>query len=711
MHIATIKIRNFRKLKEATIDFQPDKTIFIGANNSGKTSAITAINLFLNDKKDLKFSHYDFSLSNHLNINKLFEVDALPTERDFDDIFPAMDLWFHIKDKDVHYVSQLLPTLDWTGGDLGVRLRYEIKDISKLYNEYKTVHDKVKGKNGLFPKDMMDYLSKHLSSNFEIRRYILDPSKKQEIQTQESLGAALENNPLKNLLLINTINAQRGMNDEVSDAEQSEKRKLTALMTTYYSAHLDPNKGEMTEEDMKALKELHEATEAFTTNMRANFEPALREISKIGYPPFGAPSITINPQVNATDGINHSNALQYKTENGLCLPEVYNGLGYQNLIFITFKMIGFRDAWIKYGKMKSEDAGFAPIHLVLIEEPEAHLHPQAQQVFIKKAYDILNDRPEIKEGDLTTQMIVSTHSSHITHECEFANLRYFKRCIPCANENPTIEVISLTNVFGSDKETERFVTRYIKINHCDLFFADAAVLIEGDAERILIPYFIAKLPHLNQSYVCVLTIGGSHAHRLKPLMETLRIPTLIITDLDATEKIIENEKTKWQSVPTACRAEQKTNNDALKTWFPKKESIDDLIGLSADHKKQSKPFELRVAYPTSITVASVKILPYTFEDSLIFENKSIFDAATDAKGMLKMVQKITDAQSAFDIIRDKNFKKAEFALDLLCFSKFDNIKTPSYISEGLQWLDGILQKKLEQKPFAENAGDKNARTI
>jgi predicted ATP-dependent endonuclease of OLD family len=509
MHISGIKIRNFRKLKEVAIDFQPDKTVFIGANNSGKTSAITAMNLFLNGQK---FSHYDFSLANHLKINKLFETETTPTEQDFDDIFPALDLWLHVEDRDIHLVSQLLPTLDWSGGDLGVRLRYEIKDISKLYIEYKTARDKVKGKNELFPKDMMDYLSENLSSNFEIRRYILDPAQKQEVQAQTSLGTALEDNPLNNLLRVNTINAQRGMNDEVEGAEQTEKRKLTALMTSYYSNHLDPNKGEMTEEDVKALEELHKATETLTKNMRSNFGKAFEEISKIGYPPFGAPSITINSQINATDGINHANALQYKTENGLCLPEAYNGLGYQNLIFITFKMIGFRDAWIKYGKMKSDDTGFAPIHLVLIEEPEAHLHPQAQQVFIKKAYDILINRPEIKTGGLTTQMIVSTHSSHITHECEFANLRYFKRCVPGTDQNPTTDVINLTNVFGTDRETERFVTRYIKINHCDLFFADAAILIEGDAERILMPYFIGKLEHLKQSYACVLAIGGSHAH-------------------------------------------------------------------------------------------------------------------------------------------------------------------------------------------------------
>ncbi|MDR2337306.1 MAG: ATP-binding protein [Deltaproteobacteria bacterium] len=292
MRIAEIKIRNFRKLKEVVIDFHSKKTVFIGANNSGKTSAITAMCLFLEDNQ--KFSTYDFPLSNHLKVNELFEKEVEPSKQEVDGVFPALDLWFYVEDKDIHHVSQLLPTLDWTGGDLGVRLRYEIKDIAKLFSDYKSARDKIKGKNGLFPKDMMDYLSKNLSDHFEIRRYVLDPAQKAKIQTQETLGEKLEINPLDNILRINTINAQRGMSDEVADAKQSEKQKLTALMTKYYTSHLDPNTGEMTEKDIKALETLNTATEDFTKNMRANFKPALEEIAKIGYPPFGAPDITIN---------------------------------------------------------------------------------------------------------------------------------------------------------------------------------------------------------------------------------------------------------------------------------------------------------------------------------------------------------------------------------------------------------------------------------
>ena len=67
-----------------------------------------------------------------------------------------------------------------------------------------------------------------------------------------------------------------------------------------------------------------------------------------------------------------------------------------------------------------------PLHLVLIEEPEAHLHAQVQQIFIKKAYAVLRAHKDLGQNkQLRTQLLVSTHSSHVAHETSFACLRYF----------------------------------------------------------------------------------------------------------------------------------------------------------------------------------------------------------------------------------------------------------------------------------------------
>ena len=733
MRIADVKVLNFRKLEEVCVDLRGDTTVFIGANNSGKTSAMASMRYFLNPDGYKNFNIYDFTISNHAKIKEIGTrleneerkaPDATgtlgePEKRDLSlwkTILPSFDLWFDVGDDDIHYVSHILPTLDWAGDHLGIRLRYEPKDVAVFYSEYKEARahvEKLKEKvranstlcdTDLFPKDMFEFLKRDLQKYFAMKFYVLDPAKKGE--EQEAIGEPMEENPLIGLIQIKEINAQRGLNDEAIDISASGKRRLSQQLAEYYNQHLDPSK-DPTEKDIEALDAIYKAQQAFTDSMSQGFQPALKELGALGYPGFYNPNIRINPQIKPTDGLDHTSALQYELDGckDSFLPETYNGLGYQNLIFMAFRLIQFRDSWLKIGKQKiSPPIGtkveYPPIHLVLVEEPEAHLHPQAQQVFIKQAYKILTSRKEIEIGKLTTQLIISTHSSHITHECEFANLRYFKRIPPVAGKVQSSKVINISNIFGSDEDTQRFVSRYIKLTHCDLFFADAAVLIEGDAERILLPHFLRGHDCLNQSYISILNIGGSHAHRLKSFMETLGIPTLIITDLDATR---ENEEKKWESAPVTRGSGQKTNNDTLKSWFPKKESIDDLLGLSANDKKQDKPFALRVAYQMPIAIGDLEVLPYTFEDSLIFENKATFDSTVNAKGMIKKAQSITDAQSAFKIIRDKDFKKAEFALDLLYLQNFDGIKIPTYISEGLQWLESILQPKLVQAALVEDS--------
>jgi len=264
----------------------------------------------------------------------------------------------------------------------------------------------------------------------------------------------------------------------------------------------------------------------------------------------------------------------------------------------------------------------------LVEEPEAHLHAQVQQVFIRKAYGILRNHDDLKDkANLATQLIVSTHSSHIAHECEFSCLRYFRR-LPAqkgVNEVPTAIVVNLSEVFGKQEETQRFVTRYLRTTHCDLFFADAAILVEGPAERMLVPYFIrTHFVELNQSYITVLEIGGSHAHRLQPLIDHLGLTTLVITDLDASGpggKSVQPERNK----------KLVTRNATLKKWVPKKEAVDDLIGLEPDDKvkKDDQFYSVRVAYQCPVKVelnvanGTEEALPNTFEDALVFENISM----------------------------------------------------------------------------------------
>ncbi|MEA3642657.1 MAG: AAA family ATPase, partial [Lamprobacter sp.] len=474
------------------------------------------------------------------------------------------------------------------------------------------------------------------------------------------------------------------------------------------------------------------AQDAFDKRLTESFEAAFTEVEGMGYPGVTDPRPRVSTRLKAIDGLNHSAAISFEvdviSEDGattplLRLPEANNGLGYQNLISMIFRLMSFRDAWMRVGKASKGVTltNIEPLHLVLVEEPEAHLHAQVQQVFIKKAYAVLRAHEDLGENRmLRTQLVVSTHSSHVAHETSFSCLRYFRR-LPAGlvAKVPVSTVVNLSEVFGSGSETERFVTRYLRAQHADLFFADAAILVEGPAERMLVPNFIrAHYDKLNQCYITLLEIGGSHAHRLKPLIDHLGLLTLIITDLDTLDG------TGGKSVQPAKGANQKTNNATLKTWVPGVDDVDTLMDADAEfktHAGDGEPlFAVRVAYQTPLAVTAPwskgpeTAYPYTFEDALAFENLTFFSALEGSGLVRKFRETITSGGGATKIgnemyvaLTSKNAKKAEFALNVLDVEKFNDIVVPGYIAEGLKWLLQQLEKKqvevLPQEGSAEQA--------
>src|ERR1700688_3935153 len=143
MHIAFVEITNFRKLLAIRIDFNKETTVFVGANNSGKTSAMLVLRYFLSKRGG--FTINDFTLCHRQKIidigsagltNAKLTAPNAPSRFDWGDILPSLDVWLSAKDSDLHYVSHILPTLDWAGGYLGVRLRLEPVDLDSLYREF-----------------------------------------------------------------------------------------------------------------------------------------------------------------------------------------------------------------------------------------------------------------------------------------------------------------------------------------------------------------------------------------------------------------------------------------------------------------------------------------------------------------------------------------------------------------------------------------------
>ena len=723
MKIHSIHIKNFRKLKNYHIDFGEKETVFVGANNSGKTSAISAIVWFL--KNNEKFTLKEFTATNWALIDRLGDQwltndpidDTLLDSHQWDDIVPSLDIWIDVADGEQYRVNHLIPSLStWDGKVVGVRCQYNPKDVKRLYVDYKETKEKAialqsteewkkASSPDLFPKNLCDFLAKgsNLRDYFEVKYYIIDfaiePT--DEDMAQVTPNNDLEKNPLEELIRVDTILASRDFSDPEGQSD-SDIDTLSKQFQKYYS-NSNSEEEVLMPEDLELVSGIAKANETYDAKLTKTFEMPVKELKNINYPGFQNPEIKIRSKIQIEEAIKHESAVQFAIQGmaELALPEKYNGLGYRNLISIYLKLMDFREKWLK---ALSEGKNIEPIHLVFVEEPEAHLHAQAQQVFVRKAFEALCNNKTIRENHwLKTQLVLSTHSNHIINELDLNCMRYFKRVMDAHDKIPISKVVNLSNTFGLDDETKQFVTRYIRLTHCDMFFADAIILVEGPAEKILVPSFLANAG-LESYYISVIEVNGRHAHSFRSLINRIGIPTLIVTDIDATETIVEEGKEKHKAVITAKEKGYKTGNPSITSWLPGKELVDDLMELNGAERTVDN---VRIAFQTTISVKWNKenevytdICPYTFEDALIFTNLELFrqnglkkmGTITTIANLLKKSCSAEDLQKLiFDKLESKSgFKKADFAISLLYKDDFNDLIAPTYIQEGLEWMKKCL---------------------
>lgn len=207
------------------------------------------------------------------------------------------------------------------------------------------------------------------------------------------------------------------------------------------------------------------------------------------------------------------------------------GLGTLNRLFMAAELLHLN---------KSNWSG---LRLGLIEELEAHLHPQAQMQVI-----------EALQKQDTLQLILTTHSPNLASKLKLENL------IICNNGNAFPMGETYTKL---DKDNYKFLEKFLDTTKANLFFAKGVILVEGWAEEILIPS-IAKAIGINltEKGVSIVNIGHTgfdhyakvYLRKAEPNME---IPVAVITDSDIREyekqlklddngKPIKNNKNKNQ---------------------------------------------------------------------------------------------------------------------------------------------------------------------
>ena len=464
---------------------------------------------------------------------------------------------------------------------------------------------------------------------------------------------------LRSLLKTGFVNAQRGLDDDTSRDTDVLAKILEDLFIAAKSPTADQGEQFIAQALQEAVRDIQKAIQGGFKDELRKLMPTLQTF---GYPGLDGSELETETTLDVERLLSRHTKVRYSGHHGILLPESYAGLGIRNLIFILLKIVSF------YRTFRAEPN--APgVHIVFIEEPEAHLHPQMQEVFIRQIKKI-SQQLSAQDGapfPWPVQFIVSTHSSHVANAAGFEAIRYFLPAF--VGEVRYTKVKDLREGLRETSEDHRnFLHQYLTLTRCDLFFADKAVLIEGTSERLLLPVIIKKLeeaepdaPKLSSQYVTTMEVGGAYAHIFFALFDFLELRTLIITDFDSVA-----------ADRTACPVHQgtATSNACLKSWFGDGDCSPAALLAKDDAAKVENLRRIAFQRPE----AKGGPCGRTFEDAFMLANPAMFgiEGATPDD----------QAQCACDKL--DTIKKSEFALkyaiDETAWSP------PGYILDGLRWL-------------------------
>lgn len=493
MYLKELKIRNFRSIKDITLNFSRGINILIGENNAGKTTIIDVLRICLGyrDQDGLRVNKNDFYISQYDEPLKHIEFD-LSFEKD--------------KNEEIGYFIEMY---DAEKDTLDLHFRFSIKQ----YDKYERIHSEVwggKNEGAHIPSEVFhSFIQVYLGAIRDAERY-LRPGR------YNQLGDLIIGLDEKN---ISNEYKREDMVEEFSG--NIEKSTFSSYIKEVKKQYIAKHLNKITFEDDASLNLLP---------IDQDFE----EISK-----------NLKIKIPLT-----------KDETNNKYLELYqNGLGQNNLIYISILLSRLDDL------SKSDDSLYLSL---LIEEPEAHLQPQLQNLF----FSYLNELNEELNDKKSFQVFITSHSPTITAKADLDSLIILQRDY----ENENVVCADFESLSFND-ENKEYLQKFLDVTKSQLLFSKRVIFVEGISEALLIPVFAEKLKYnLDEMGVEVVMLNGVSFKHFVPLFDEnneLLFKGAIITDKDRKEldnaesdtfKKLEEKENKNLKV---CGAEKTLEYDLL----------------------------------------------------------------------------------------------------------------------------------------------------
>lgn len=307
-----------------------------------------------------------------------------------------------------------------------------------------------------------------------------------------------------------------------------------------------------------------------------------------------------------------------------------NGLGYNNLLYVA----------VVLAAIESDDT--VPLTVVLIEEPEAHLHPQLQSRLLEYLKNLTSSK---------IQVIVTTHSP------QFASSAELHRLTILAKTSGTLssQARHLGELSATKKEVDH-LGRFLDVTKSALLFAEAIVLVEGIAEQLIMPELASRLGlSLSERGVQVVSVDGLAFTPFVKLFGPTGLPGKCAIVSDSDPRIDKN----GNEIPVSAVAESLKEHE------------------SAQHKVElaQKTFEWDLAYANFdskdlILSALKEVRPLVGKE---VENKAFATAVEFADEILTRVE-------------DHKGRFAQELASVLSSRPTVKFVVPGYLESALRWI-------------------------
>lgn len=516
MYLKYIQIVNFKNLKAARFEFAKGANTIIGENDSGKSNALTAIRILLDDNyyyntKRLKETDFSYALGDwrgHWIIISAF----------FDEISR--------EDKSNEFCAELTP---------------EQENIDFL-KSYIRCADKEFGTVSLFIRPCRakraELAEAAQNGTFEAVRSQIKLSDYEFYYTSRSQADFTDENVYKSI--VGDICAGQYVNPE--DDDQSVLGSKIDIMNVWQhisTVFIDALR-DVESELRKPKNPIRQIIDTIEGNIEeTDIDDIKRKISELNQKISHIPQVSdIGSQVNQKllEMIGAIYSPEIKLESRLkedfatlaryltISPSNQKdidllGLGHLNILYIAMKLVEFE-----------VNRNRELLNIMIIEEPEAHIHTHIQKTLFNN----------LQVTHTYTQVVMSTHSTHLSEVSDIEKVNVMKKV-----DEQTSLVMKPTNgldQFGADVleykgiSFSKILSRYLDAKRSVLLFSKGVIMVEGDGEEILIPALVKKVlgVSLDEMGIGLINIGSVGFENVACLFDESRLQRKcsIVTDLD-----------------------------------------------------------------------------------------------------------------------------------------------------------------------------------